>query len=34
VEDDLRKIGVICWRIKAMGRTEWRKMCEVVKVLH
>jgi hypothetical protein len=25
VEDDLRKIGVKRWRIKAMDGTEWRK---------
>jgi hypothetical protein len=32
VEDDFRKTGVK-WRIKAMDRTEWRKICEVAKVL-
>jgi hypothetical protein len=33
VEDDLRKTGVKCWRIKAMDRTEKRKIYEVAKVL-
>jgi hypothetical protein len=26
VEDDLRKTGVKRWRLKAMDRTEWRKI--------
>jgi hypothetical protein len=33
VKGDLRKIGDICSRIKAMDRTEWRKICEAAKVL-
>jgi hypothetical protein len=32
-EGDLRKILDKCWRIKAMDRTEWRKICEATKVL-
>jgi hypothetical protein len=32
-EDDLRKFGVKHWRIKAMDRTEWRKINEAAKVL-
>jgi hypothetical protein len=32
VEDDLRKTGVKR-RIKAMGRTEWKRICEAAKVL-
>jgi hypothetical protein len=32
VEDDLRKTGVKHWRITAVDRTEWRKICEVAKV--
>jgi hypothetical protein len=33
VEDDLGKLVVKRWRIKAMDRTGWRKICEVAKVL-
>jgi uncharacterized protein involved in response to NO len=33
MENDLRKTGVKRWRIKVMGRTEWRKKHEVAKVL-
>jgi hypothetical protein len=33
VEDDLRKIRVKRWRINAMDRTEWKKICEAAKVL-
>jgi hypothetical protein len=33
VEDNLRETGIKRWRIKAMNRTEWRKMCEATKVL-
>jgi hypothetical protein len=30
---DLKKIGINRWRIKAMDRTELRKICEAAKVL-
>jgi hypothetical protein len=33
VEDDLRKMEVKRWRKKAMDRTEWRKICEVLQEL-
>jgi hypothetical protein len=33
VQDDRIKMGVKRWRTKAMGRGEWRKICEAVKVL-
>ncbi|PSN46590.1 hypothetical protein C0J52_24400 [Blattella germanica] len=34
VEEDLRKMGVRCWRRKAEDRDEWRRVIEEVKVLH
>jgi hypothetical protein len=33
VQDDMIKMGVKRWRIKAMGRGERRKICEAAKVL-
>jgi hypothetical protein len=33
MEDDLSKTGVKRWRITAMDRTEWRKICEAARVL-
>jgi hypothetical protein len=33
VQDDMIKMGVKRWRTKAMNRGEWRKICEVAKVL-
>jgi hypothetical protein len=32
MQDDLRKTGVKHRKIKAMDRTEWRKICEAAKV--
>jgi hypothetical protein len=33
VQDDIIKMSVERWRTKAMDRGEWRKICEVAKVL-
>jgi hypothetical protein len=33
VQDDMIKMGVKRWRTKAMGRGEWRKICEAAKDL-
>jgi hypothetical protein len=33
VQDGMIKMGVKRWRTKAMGRGEWRKICEAAKAL-
>jgi hypothetical protein len=33
IEGDLRKMKVKRWRRKTLDRTEWKKICEVAKVL-